>query len=130
MTDFFADADPADRVRNRMTPPQFVQVPTPPGRVIYARVLDAAFDFVGVVWMAESVEAVPRAGIVLAPERDPSAEFQEVFGPLTLEVSRNGEVDAWEWVRALSESWAGAGSFVVGDEGAAESLEALRRDLN
>lgn len=125
MTDFFATADPDDRSNRYAAPPSEVLMPAPSGRVGYAPVYDAD-GLCGYVWMAHDRAARPRAGILLAANRDPSVPMQDDLGSYSLTYMADKNVEALAWLNYLSETRTGLAGLTVGEVATVKSLAALK----
>lgn len=109
--------------------PQHVAVPDPPGPIRWAPVSEGGV-VVGAVWCAVPPRARPRAGIVLAPDVEPSVLFQRELGELTMRVRSDSGLSATELLDYLAETRTGtAGDLSVGESRQARSVRAVHEAL-
>lgn len=117
-----------ERARQKTLPPDEFRFGDPAGAIQYAEVFDGD-GLAGWVWCAISRDARPRAGILLVAvkRRDPSTDFQNDLGEVTLRLRSSGQVDARRFLDYLGETRDGHGGVMVGDIRQCSSMAAMRQ---
>lgn len=119
-----------DRDFEKTRPPTDIAYADPSGAVMFAEAADDDGP-AGFVWVALSIDARPRAGIVLLHPNvrpDPSTVMQEDLGELTLRLYASSDADANDVMTYLAETRDGqGGKATVADFRAAANLDAVRR---
>lgn len=86
----------------------------------------------GAVWITLDQQTRPRAGIMMVPTNDPKlmdVEFQQVFGDMTLQISRSTELEAQDFADFLMERYTPTHEMFVGTAFRSQSLDELTRWL-
>ena len=122
------DAPPNELPEDRAaahTDTDLVSYPGPTGPILYAEVNEDG-HLVGYVWIAQNIDAHPRAGIVLLPSTviPASVKFQNDLGPVSLNVSQT--IDPLDWLTYLEATRDGGYKLAVGSALSASDLNALR----
>lgn len=117
----------ADREREWTTPPGSILFPAPAGAVTYLEAVDDD-GLAGWLWIADDVDASPRAGIIVAPGREPSVRFQRSLGEQALRLSRS-ELPVDVLLDAIEDAYDGFHKLDTGNRARAGSLDELRRTV-
>lgn len=119
-----------DREQAWTAPPTDIAYANPIGPVLYAPAADAD-GLGGYLWVAQRVDARPRAGIVMLHPHlraDPSVIVQTDLGELALRLFADGEADAHDVMDYVATTRDGQGDkATVTEYRTATNLDAVRR---